>query len=194
MTEQAKLPVAVFYDENLHHTTMGKSYELVVVFNDAKRELETIIAKPIENYVAFRKDVIGYSLEQIKLTYPKPFELGLSDELTFGMLGINLDSLKRHSEVLKYSPYKIIVSKAGICEVCSDATPYKLYAKTEEQHERLDFANELCVSLEAAHKYKPFQNKANLVTGLQGLVFHETVSNTFKANHIFVLEGYQVVN
>jgi hypothetical protein len=193
MTEQAKLPVAVFYDENRHHTTMGNAYELVKVFNDAKLELETIIAKPIENYAAFRKDIIGFSVEQIKLTYPMPFALGLSDDITLGMLGINLDSLKRHSDALKFTPYKIIVSKAGICEVCTDATPYKLYAKTHEQHERLDFANELCISLEAAHKYKPFQNKANLTTGLQGLVYHETVSNSFKANHVFVLEGYQAI-
>jgi hypothetical protein len=32
-----------------------------------KGELETIIGKPIENYAAFRKDIIGYSIEQIKL-------------------------------------------------------------------------------------------------------------------------------
>lgn len=181
---------AVFYDELGHHLAMSQTNESVQTFKRAKNNLEGIISKPISDYKAFRRDVLGYSMAEIKKAFPKPFELGLTDETTLKMLSIDLKQLQEDAEFLKHTPFRIC-----ICPKTGTATPdeskelFIEYATTDEQHERLDFGNELANILERAYLYTPHTFKSNVTNGLTHIVYFDVQTETIKPNHFFVMNG-----
>jgi len=181
----------VFYDEAGHHLAMSQTDESVQTFKRAKTNLEAIIKKPISDYMAFRRDVLGYSIREIKSTFPKPFELGLSDEATLTMLSIDLKQLKEDAEFLQHTPYEIcICPETGIATPSDCKEPFTDYITSDEQHERLDFANDLIAKLEKCHEYSPYRGKHNLVNGLIQFVYLDPQKGLVP-NHSFLLRGIQ---
>jgi hypothetical protein len=181
---------AVFYNEQLHHSEMSQAHESMQTFKRAKNNLEAITNKPIKDFEAFRKDILGYSMQSIKETFPKPFELGLTDEATLKMLSIDLKQLTQDDAFLSTTPFKFCV-----CSKTGETTPdeckenYIWYATTEEQHQRLDFANELSNILERAYLFTPHTFKSNVTNGLTHIVYFDVQTETIKPNHFFVMNG-----
>ena len=97
--ELQKTPV--HYDEMVHIMVMHDDYEISLVFNQAVAELEAIIKAPIQDYEAFKNDVLGYSIEAIKKTFPKPFDMGLGIEGALKMLSIDFSELDQLNQILK---------------------------------------------------------------------------------------------
>jgi len=181
---------AIFYNEIEHSQEMRKAYELVVVFDEAKKELETILEKPIEDYVAFKKDVLAYSLKEIKLKYPRAFELGIPTETTLNMLNLNLRSIREAEAVLRNNPCKFdVCPKTGKANASEDKEPYIWYATTDEQHARLDFANELIEVLNKAHAFTPYVHKANMTTGVNRIVVFDGATEKIIPHPYFIMEG-----
>jgi hypothetical protein len=183
---------AVFYDESGHYTEMNNANESGQTFKRAKNNLEAIINKPISDYTAFRSDVLGYAMAEIKKTFPKPFELGLTDEATLKMLSIDLSQLTTDSYFLATTPFKFCVcpnTGEATPDECKD--PFIWYAETKEQHERLDFCNELANILERAYLFTPHTFKSNVTNGLTHIVYFDVQTETIKPNHYFVMNGIQ---
>ena len=63
------------FNRELYNIVRNGASEKVRHLNNAIEELETIIKKPIDDYKTFSKDILGYSMKQIKETFPKPFDL-----------------------------------------------------------------------------------------------------------------------
>ena len=185
--------VKVFFDEISHYQEMNRAYEITKVFNDAKNELETILEKPIDNYTAFRNDILQYSIAAIKDKYPAAFNLNLGLDKTLSMLSIDLRKLEQYDATLKTTPHKICVCpKKGTATADDDKEPFCWYAETPEQHERLNFANELVGVLERAHEnYLQHTHKANLTNGLQRLVYFEPQTEKITPHHYFIMNGIQ---
>lgn len=182
---------AVFYNELEHLSAMSNAYETTVIFKDAKEDLETILGRSIQDFEAFRKDILGHSLAEIKKTYPKAFDLGLPIEKTLKLLSIDLRKIERADAVIKTTPHKFCVCpKTGLATPDENKEPYIQYAITDEQHERLDFAEQLVAILEKAHTFKLGTNKANLTNGISHLVAYDPQKGLIP-NHFFVLEGIE---
>lgn len=187
MKKQERIPV--FYDEIEHAGAMRSGYEVASIFNEAVAELQTIIKKPIEDYNAFRQNVLDYSIETIKKTFPKPFELGLDNEATFKMLSIDLTNLKRLSQIIATTPHRFIVcDKTGKASACEDKEPHTYYAETPEHFERLKFCNEIIRITEKAYSLNENQNKGSLITGFRSYVFIDPQKGLIPNWH-FVLKG-----
>ncbi len=182
---------AVFYNEGQHHSDMGQTYETTLLFKEAKNSLEAILENPIEDYKAFRADLLGYSIAQIKNKFPKAFDLGLPIDKTLQMLSIDLRIIERADGILKTTPHRFnVCPKTGDCTPDEDKEPYIKYITTDEQHERFDFASELIKLLDKAHTFKPGTQKANLTNGLSHIVYFDPQVG-FVPNHFFVAEGIQ---
>ena len=187
--KKEKRVTAIYYDELEHSKAIGEGYTLSLLFKEAKDELETIIEKPIEDYTAFKNDVLGYSITEIKTKFPKAFDLGLPIEKVLAMLSIDLQTIERVDNTLKTTAHKFCVcAKTGEAIPDESKDDFIRYATTDEQHERLDFANELIVLLEKAHTFKEYSNKANLTNGLTHIVYHEPQEGLIP-NRFFVLNG-----
>lgn len=180
---------AIFYNEAEHHTAMGEGHKVSLLFKEAKNDLETILEKPIEDYTAFRNDVLGYSIASIKTKFPKAFDLGLPIEKVLAMLSIDLRMIERVDATLKTTPHKFCVcAKTGEATADDCKDDFIQHATTDEQHERLDFANELIVILEKAYLYAPHVHKSNVTNGLYHIVVFDP-SKGLIPNRFFVLEG-----
>jgi hypothetical protein len=167
---------------------MNKAHETAKVFTDAKNELETILEKPIENYTAFKNDVLGYSIAEIKLKYPAAFNLNLGLDKTLQMLSIDLRKLEQYDATLKTTPHKICVCpKKGTATADDDKEPFCWYAETPEQLQRLRFAQSLADLLEQAQEYKPGTAKANLTNGVNHIVYFNMQNEKITPNHFFVM-------
>lgn len=183
---------AVFYDALSHHLAMSQSHETSLIFKRAKENLEQITNRPIKDYEAFRNDIICYSMQSIKETFPKPFELGLTDEATLKMLSINIDQLKTDAENLKNNPIAFCVcNKTGAVSPDENREPHTWYITTKEQHDRLNFTTELAEMLELASKVTPYVRKANVTNGLSHLVYYCMETDTLKPSHTYVTNGIQ---
>jgi hypothetical protein len=163
MKKQEK--IKLFYDAGAHVGEMTRAYEGVLIFNNLVKELESIIKKPIEDYNAFKKDAYSYSIEAIKKTFPKPFDLGLDIEATLKMLTIDLSTIHKNSDFLKTFPYNFVIDKNGKAKESDDEEPYTYYAETTEHFERLAFSNEIITIAEKAYSLNPNLSKFNYVAG-----------------------------
>ena len=187
MKTQKRIPV--FYDEATHSMSMRDAYETTLKFNEAVKELQAIIKKPIEDYNAFRQNILDYSIETIKKTFPKPFELGLDNEATFKMLSIDLTNLKRLSQIITTTPHRFLVcDKTGMASACEDKEPHTYYAETPEHFERLKFCNEIINIAEKAYSLNENQNKGSLIIGFRSYVIND-LQNGLIPNWHFVLKG-----
>ena len=191
MSKEAK-KVKVFFDESAHYQEMNKAYEIAGVFKAAKNELESIISKPIEDFTAFRSDVLNYSLAEIKKVYPGAFNLNLPLDKTLQMLSIDLRKIENYDAILATTPHSInVCCETGEATPNDDKEPFCWYAETPEQHERLNFANELSDILERSHKFMPHVHKANMTTGLERLVYFNMQNERIQPHHYFVMNGIQ---
>jgi hypothetical protein len=181
----------VWYNEAQHHTEMRNAHGVTLVFKDAAASLEAILESPIKDYAAFKNDVLGYAIAQIKIKFSKAFGLGLSLDQTLSMLSIDLRKIETADGVLKTTPYLITVSESGEAAADDDQERFTYYAESEDQHNRLDFANELCNILERAHHYKPGTGIANLTNGLNHIVIFDPQKEGLMPRPYFVLEGIE---
>lgn len=187
MKKQERIPV--FYDEGQHVCEMRNAYETTLTFNEAVAELQMIIKKPIEDYNAFRQNILDYSIEAIKKTFPKPFELGMDNDATFKMLSIDLTKLDKLSQIITTTPHRFVVCvKTGKASACEDKEPHTYYAETPEHFERLKFCNEIIGITEKAHSLNENQNKGSLITGFRSYVFIDPQKGLIPNWH-FVLKG-----
>lgn len=180
---------AVFYDGAAHYLAMGEGHKVSLLFKEAKNDLEAILEKPIDDYTAFRNDVLGYSIASIKAKFPKAFDLELPIEKVLAMLSIDLRMIERVDATLRTTPHKFCVcAKSGdaTADECKD--DFIQHATTNEQHERLDFANEIIKLLEKAHLYTPYTHKSNMTNGLYHIVIFDPQEGLIP-NRFFVLEG-----
>lgn len=188
---KAEKKTAVFYNELEHHSTMSQANEAVEVYKRAKNNLQTIIGKEIKDFKGFRKNPLAFSMAIIKETFPKPFELGLSDEATLKMLSIDLSQLEKDSLYLIGTPHQIkICDKTGNCEPQDDKEQFISYATNDLQHDRLQFCQDLISNLEKCHEYAPYRGKHNLVMGLIPFIYLDP-QRGLVPNHNFVLNGIQ---
>lgn len=168
---KTKERVPVFYNEFDHTTAMRDGYETSLLFNEAVKELQAIIKKPIEDYKAFRTDVLGYSLEEIKKTFPKPFDLGLDLEQTLKMLTIDLTNLKRISQIISTTPHRFnVCDKTGYASACEDKEPFTFYAETPEHFERLEYSNKIIDVANNTLSYNKHQHLGNTIRGFINFV------------------------
>ena len=178
---------AVFYNEREHHTEMAAAHEIAKVFTEAKNELETILEKPLD-YTAFKNDVLGYSIAEIKLKYPGAFNLNLPLDKTLQMLSIDLRKLEQFDAILKTTKHEICVCpKKGTATPKDNKEPHILYAETPQQLDRLRVAQSLADLLEELHQYKSGTAKANLTNGVTHIVYFEPQTEKITPNHFFVM-------
>jgi hypothetical protein len=183
--------VKIFYDELTHHLEKTNAYELTAVYNNTVKELESIIKKPIEDYKAFRNDAYNYSLDAIKKEFPKPFDLDLGLETTLKMIGIDLAIIKRNSEILRTSPYKIVINANGTASPGEDKEPYTYYAETPEQFERLEYCNSIIAVAEKALVYNKYLHKGNIILGFLHFCYNDP-QHGYQPNWQFVLNGIKL--
>jgi hypothetical protein len=69
MSKAAVKKTRVFFDKSEHYRAVNQAHEIAKVYKDAKEELERIIEEPITDFAAFRKDVLGYSIAQVRVKY-----------------------------------------------------------------------------------------------------------------------------
>jgi hypothetical protein len=181
----------VWYDQAEHTTQMRNAHGVTLVFKDAVASLEAILESPIKDYAAFKNDVLGYAIAQIKIKFSKAFGLGLSLDQTLSMLSIDLRKIETADGVIKTTPYSITVSESGEASADEDQERFTYYAESEDQHKRLDFANELCNILERAHHYKPGTGIANLTYGVNHIVVFDPQKEVIIPLPNFVLEGIE---
>ena len=182
---------AVFYDESSHYLAMRDGDTMALLFREVKNELETILETEIQDYTAFRNDILGYSIASIKSKFPKAFDLELPLEKVLAMLSIDLRMIERVDATLKTTPHKFCVcAKTGEAKGDDCKEDFIWYATTDDQHERLNFANSLIANLEKCHEYSPHRGKHNLVTGVIQFVYLDP-QRGLVPNHYFVLNGIQ---
>jgi len=180
----------VFYDEIEHVNAMGKGYEAAKIFDKAKADLETILETNITDYAAFKNDILGYSLTAIQAKFPKAYELGMSTDNVLKMLSIDIRPLKEADAQLKNNPCKFVVcAKSGKSNADEKKDDFIRYAETDEQHERLEFANEIAKVLERAAELTPYVNKSDVTLGLTHLVYFDVQTGNIIPNHYYVLNG-----
>jgi hypothetical protein len=180
--------VKIYYDQTSHESDKFKAYDNTKLFNSTVKELESIIKKPIEDYQALKKDAYNYSLETIKKTFPKPFDLGLELEQTLKMLSIDLTNIQKNSEVLKTTPYRFVVTADGKAEPCQDKEPYCFYIDTPEQFERLEYCKEIIKICDKAIILTPYVHKANIILGFNRFVLLDP-ENGYIPNWRYVYYG-----
>jgi len=180
----------IWYDELSHSIAMGEGWKKGELFKQAKDDLEKVIGRPLTSYPEFRKDILGYALKEIKLTFPKPFDLGLSDDVVLGMLGIDLRLIKQVSAELKNTPHVFkVCSKTGDCSANEDKTPFKWFAESKEELDRLAFAENLADTLEKAAELTPYVRKADVTLGLTHFVYFDVQTGSIIPNHYYVKNG-----
>lgn len=187
MKKQERIPV--FYDEGQHVCEMRNAYETTLTFNEAVAELQMIIKKPIEDYNAFRQNILDYSIEAIKKTFPKPFELGMDNEATFKMLSIDLTKLDKLSQIITTTPHRFVVcEKTGKASPCEDKEPYTYYAETPEQFERMEFSNKIIEVAEKTVSFNKYQHLGNTIGGFINFVVLDPQKGLIP-NWNFVIKG-----
>jgi hypothetical protein len=187
---KAEKKTPIFYNQGEHHSEMSKAYEVGLIFKRSKDDLEKILGTPIADYAEFRKDPLGYAKAEIRKAFPKPFELGLTEQATLKMLSIDLRQIERDSLYLATNPIKFCVCpKTGAVSADECKEDYIWYATTDEQHQRLDFGNELANILERAYLFTPHTFKSNVTNGLTHIVYFDVQTETIKPNHFFVMNG-----
>ena len=187
MKTQKRIPV--FYDEATHTMIMRDAYETTLKFNEAVKELQAIIKKPIEDYQAFRKDILNYSIETIKETYPKPFELGMDKEATLKMLSIDLTKLEELSQIIATTPHRFnVCDKTGHASACDDKEPFTYYAETPEQFERLEYSNQIIEVAKKTVSYNKYQHLGNTIGGFINFVVLDPQKGLIP-NWNFVMKG-----
>ncbi len=139
------------FEQEIYNIERTASIEKLAPLNKAIEELETIIKKPIEDYTAFSKDILAYSIEAIKQTYPKPFDLGLDLETTLKMLSIDMTNLKSYAEQFDSKTECVIIDGYAKNEV--DQERFKQYCESEEQFVRYDFAVQCIDTIQKAVSY-----------------------------------------
>ena len=139
------------FNRELYNIVRNGASEKVRHLNNAIEELEIIIKKPIEDYTAFSKDILAYSIEAIKQTYPKPFDLGLDLETTLKMLSIDMTNLKSYAEQFDSKTECVIIDGYAKNEV--DQERFKQYCESEEQFVRYDFAVQCIDTIQKAVSY-----------------------------------------
>jgi hypothetical protein len=180
----------IWYDELSHSIAMGEGWKKGELFKQAKDDIEKIIGRPLTSYPEFKKDPLEYALKEIKASFPKPFDLGLSDDVVLGMLGIDLRLIKQISPELKNTPHVFnVCAKTGKCSASEDKTPFKWFAESKEELDRLDFAEKLADILEQAHELTPYVNKAEVTLGLTHLVYLDVQTGKFIPNHWYIKQG-----
>lgn len=186
-----EVKIKVWFDESSHYQEMNKAHEIAAVFKAAKQELETIISKPIEDFSAFRNDILQYSISEITKVYPAAFNLQLGLQKTLSMLSINLRKIEEYDAILSTTPYNInVCSKTGEATPNDDTSPFCYYAETPDQLNRLRFCNDLIANLEKCHEYAPHRGKHNLVNSLVQFVYLDPQLGLVP-NHHFVLNSIQ---
>jgi hypothetical protein len=183
--------VKIFYDEATHYLENRQAYEVIVIYNNTVKDLENIIKKPIADYKAFKNDAYSYSLDAIKKEFPKPFGLGLELETTLKMIGIDLTTIQRNSEILKTSPYKFDIDKEGKAIPSEDKEPYTYYAETPEQFERLEYSNSVIAIAEKALLHNQYLHKGNIILGFQNFCYNDP-QHGYQPNWQFVLNGIKL--
>jgi len=117
--------------------------------------------------------------------------LNLPLDKSLQMLGIDLRNIEQSDAKLSTTPFKVkVCNKTGACTPDDNKEDFISYAVTDEQHERLDFANELISNLEKCHNYAPYRGKHNLVMGLVPFIYLDPQLGLVP-NHHFVLNGIQ---
>ena len=139
------------FEQEIYNIERTASIEKLAPLNKAIEELETIIKKPIEDYTAFSKDILAYSIEAIKQTYPKPFDLGLDLETTLKMLSIDMTNLKSYAEQFDSKTACVLIDGYAKNEV--DQERFKQYCESEEQFVRYDFAVQCIDTIQKAVSY-----------------------------------------
>ena len=139
------------FNRELYNIVRNGASEKVRHLNDAIEELETIIKKPIDDYKTFSKDILGYSMKQIKETFPKPFDLDLGNEATLKMLSIDLSKLKECAREWDINTEFTIIDNYARIEV--DQESFKQYCESEEQFVRYDFAMQCIDTIQKAVSY-----------------------------------------
>jgi len=183
--------VKIFYDEATHDLEKRQAYDVIVVYNNTVKALESIIKKPIADYKAFKNDAYNYSLDAIKKEFPKPFDLGLDIETTLKMIGIDLTTIQRNSEILKTSPYKIVIDNDGKASPSDDKELYTYYAETPEQFERLEYCKSIIAVAEKALLYNEYLHKGNIILGFNHFC-HNDPQHGYQPNWHFVLNGIKL--
>lgn len=188
--EVKEVKIAIHYNELDHLNAMREGDNVGLLFKEAKEQLETILEAKIEDYTAFRNDVLNYAIAEIRKKYSGAFALNLPFDTTIQMLGLNLKNFERIDSILKTTPHTFkVCPKTGKATPCDDKIPFTSFCETLEQHNRLEFANELCTILEKAYLFTPFTFKSNVTNGLTHIVFFDVQTGTIKPTPNFVLNG-----
>lgn len=178
-----------FEDENYRLERTAK-IEKLAPLNRAIEDLEIIIKKPIDDYKAFSKDILGYSIETIKKTYPKPFDLGLDLETTLKMLSIDMTDLKIYAEQFDVNTECTIIDSYAKFEVDQEA--YRKYCETDEQFVRYDFAMQCIDTINKAVSYASHlrpQDLASYYRWFVGASFDTAGNAKLSVRAEFVLNG-----
>jgi len=182
-----KQRIAIHYHELDHLNAMREGDKVGMLFKEAKEQLETILEAKID-YTAFKNDVLNYAIAEIRKKYSGAFALNLPFDTTIQMLGLSLKNFERIDSIIKTTPHTFkVCNKTGNTSSCDDKIPFTLFCETPEQHQRLEFANELADILERAAALTPYVRKSNVTNGLVHLVYHDVQTDTLKPNHNFVL-------
>ena len=156
------------FEQELYNIERNASIEKLAPLNKAIEELETIIKKPIDDYKAFSKDILSYSVEAIKQTCPKPFDLGLDLETTLKMLSIDMTNLKSYAEQFDNKTECVIIDGYAKNEV--DQERFKQYCETDEQFERYDFCMQAIDTIEKAVSYAPILAPQSLAVQFRSFI------------------------
>lgn len=156
------------FNRELYNIVRNGASEKVRHLNNAIEELETIIKKPIDDYKAFSKDILSYSLEAIKKTYPKPFELDLGNEATLKMLSIDLSKLKDCAREWDVNTEFTIIDNYARIEVEQES--FKQYCESGEQFKRFDFAMQCIDTIQKAVSYSNWLRPQDLASYYKSFV------------------------
>jgi hypothetical protein len=140
------------FQSELYRNERTAMIEKLAPLNKAIGELEKIIKKPIDDYKAFSKDIVAYSIEAIKKTYPKPFELDLDLETTLKMLSIDMTNLKSYADQFDVNTECTIFDGYAKNEINQDQ--FNKYCETDEQFERYDYALQVIDTIQKAVNYQ----------------------------------------
>jgi hypothetical protein len=182
--------IYIGFEEELYNNEGNLAIEKVNPLNKSIEELETIIKKPISNYKVFSKDILGFSIKEIKKTFPKPFELDLGDEATFKMLSIDLTNLKKYAKHWDINTEYTMTDGYGLIEI--DQERFNQYVETEEQFTRYDFAIQAIDTIEKAVKYSSWLRPQDLASYYRFFIesSFETEGNVkLSVRNAFVLNG-----
>lgn len=178
------------FQQELYKIERNASIEKLAPLNKAIKELETIIKKPIDNYKAFSKDILGYSMKQIKETFPKPFDLDLGNEATLKMLSIDLSKLKECAREWDINTEFTIIDNYARIEV--DQERFKQYCESEEQFVRYDFAVQCIDTIQKAVSYSNWLRPQDLASYYKSFVessFDTDGKVKLSVRNAFVLTG-----